>query len=53
MLQFEYAALYSAAMGSREVAMVVVQNTNPPAIVSLNTFFDGMVEPAFSIVVDI
>jgi hypothetical protein len=36
-------------MGSREVAMVVAQNTNPPAIVSLNSFFERMVEPAFSI----
>jgi hypothetical protein len=32
-------------MGSREIAMVVTQNTTPPPIVSMNSFFERMVEP--------
>ena len=36
MAAFEKAALYSAAMGSREMAMVVIQNITPPPIVSLD-----------------
>jgi len=36
-------------MGSRENAMVKAQNATPPPIVSLNSFFERMVEPFFNI----
>lgn len=36
-LQLEKAALYSAAMGSREVTKVAAQNTRPPPVVNLKS----------------
>jgi hypothetical protein len=36
-------------MGSREKAIVKAQNATPPPIVSLNSFFERMVEPLFNI----
>jgi len=46
---FEKEARYSAAMGSRDVAMVVAQKTPPPPSVSVYSFFERMVKPLFGI----
>jgi hypothetical protein len=57
MLEIDSAALYSAAMGSREIAMVIAKKANPPTTPSTTIFlqipFDWgiFLSPSFLLIV--